>query len=190
MLLLSNIAVPAFHDTPIVRVVEQAYRMRLLAFGLGFVAAAVVFNANGVSVALPALFALNACAWPAMARAFALRSADPHGVEIRNLLIDSALGGAWIALLQFNLLPCALLTVVLSCDKAVAGGCSLMFRGLVVQAAACVLMLALHGLVFAPQSSTVEILAALPLLIAYPLMLGLRLHRPGGSDIAGDPHIA
>ena len=119
MLLLPHIAMPAFHDTPIVRVVEQAYRARLLTFGLGFVAAVTVFNANGLSIALPALFALNACAWPALARAFALRSTDPHGVEIRNLLIDSALGGAWIALLQFNLLPCALLTVVLSCDKAV-----------------------------------------------------------------------
>jgi len=190
---------PAFHDTPIVRVVEQAYRMRLLVFGLAFVAAAVVFNANGASIALPALFALNACAWPAMARAFALRSPDPHGVEFRNLLIDSALGGAWIALLQFNLLPCALLTVVLSCDKAIAGGWGLMLRGWVVQAAACVLTLALHGLTFAPQSSTMEILAALPLLIAYPLMLGLRLRRlgardetdaPAGGGFAGDTHIA
>ena len=199
MLLLSDIATPAFRDTPIVRVVEQAYRMRLLAFGLGFVAAAVVLNANGTSIALSALLAVNACAWPAVARAFALRGTDPHGGEIRNLLIDSALGGAWIALLQFNLLPCALLTVVLSCDKAVAGGWSLMLRGWVVQAAACVLTLALHGLTFAPQSSTAEILAALPLLIAYPLVLGLRLRRlgareeadvPAGDEFAGDRHIA
>jgi len=199
MLVLSDIVVPSFHDTPIMRVVEQAYRTRLLAFGLGFVAAAVVLNANSVSIALPALLALNACVWPAMARAFALRSADPHGVEIRNLLIDSALGGAWIALLQFNLLPCALLTVVLTSDKAIAGGWSLVARGLVVQAAACVLTLALHGLTFAPQSSTVEILAALPLLIAYPLMLGLRLRRldsrdepdvPAGGGFAGDTRIA
>lgn len=199
MLLLPHIAMPAFHDTPIVRVVEQAYRARLLTFGLGFVAAVTVFNANGLSIALPALFALNACAWPALARAFALRSTDPHGVEIRNLLIDSALGGAWIALLQFNLLPCALLTVVLSCDKAVAGSWGLMLRGWVVQAAACVLTLALHGLTFAPQSSTMEILAALPLLVAYPLMLALRLRRLDGRDetggsaaggFAGDTHIA
>jgi hypothetical protein len=37
----------------------------------------------------------------------------------------------------------------------------------------------------------------LPLLIAYPLMLSLRLHRagarddvPGGGEVAGDTHIA
>jgi diguanylate cyclase len=199
MLLLSNMVVPTFHDTPVVRVAEQGYRMRLLAFGLAFVAAAVVLDANGAALVWPALFALNACAWPAVARAFALRSADPRGVEIRNLLIDSALGGVWIALLQFNLLACTLLIVILSCDKVIAGGWSLLLRGLVVQAAACVLTLALHGLKFAPQSSTMEILAALPLLIAYPLVLGMRLRRmgtsadadaPPGGELAGDTHIA
>ena len=199
MLLLSNIVVPAFHDAPVVRVVEQGYRMRLLAFGLAFVAAAAVLDGNGSAIVLPALLALNACLWPAAARALALRSTDPHGVEVRNLLIDSAFGGAWIALLQFNLLPCALLTVVLSCDKAIAGGGSLALRGLVVQAAACVLTLALHGLTYAPQSSTTEILAALPLLIAYPLVLGLRLRHlrardeadvPATGEFAGDTHIA
>jgi len=199
MLLLSNIVVPAFHDTPLVRVAEQGYRTRLLTFGLAFVAAAAVLDANGAALTSSALFALNACVWPAAARALALRSTDPHGVEIRNLLIDSALGGVWIALLQFNLLPCALLISVLSCDKVIAGGWSLLARGLVVQAAACVLALALHGLTFAPQSSTTEILAALPLLIAYPLVLGLRLRHmetraepdmPAGGELAGDPHIA
>jgi len=199
MLLLSNIVVPAFHDTPVVRVVEQGYRTRLLAFGLAFVAAAAVLDANGSALIVPALLALNACVWPAAARAFALRSAEPQGVEIRNLLIDSAMGGIWVALLQFNLLPCALLTIILSCDKVIAGGWNLLLRGLIVQAAACVVTLALHGLTFAPQSSNVEILAALPLLISYPLVLGLRLRRlgahdeadvRGGEEFAGDTHIA
>jgi len=124
---------------------------------------------------LPLLLAINACFWPTIARAFALRSADPHAVEVRNLLIDSAMGGAWVALMKFNLLPCALLTIVLACDKAIAGGWSLVVRGLIVQAAACVLMLAIHGFAFEPQTSTAEILAALPLLLAYPLALCVRV---------------
>ena len=177
MLLMTQIAVPAFHDTPVVRAVEQGYHMRLLAFGLGFIAAAAVLAPDGGSIVVPALLALNAFAWPGLARAFALRGADSHAVETRNLLIDSAMGGAWIALLQFNLLPCALLTLVLTCDKVVSGGWSLVLRGLIVQAAACVLMLALHGLVFAPQTSMLQILACLPLLIAYPLAIAWRLNR-------------
>lgn len=199
MLLMSNIIVPAFHDTPIVRVVEQGYRARLLAFGLGFIAAAAVLSTDSSSIVLPALLALNACVWPGLARAFALRSADPYAVEIRNLLIDSAMGGGWVALMQFNLLPCALLTLVLTCDKAIAGGWSLMLRGLIVQAAACVLMLALHGLVFVPQTSTLEILASLPLLVAYPLIIALRLNRhnvqpatqaPAPEEYVPETHIA
>ena len=65
--------------------------------------------------------------------------------------------------------------------------------------AALALMEPLHGLTFAPQSSTMEILAALPLLVAYPLMRALRLRRLDGRDetggsaaggFAGDTHIA
>jgi hypothetical protein len=64
MLLMTQIAVPAFHDTPVVRAVEQGYHMRLLAFGLGFIAAAAVLSPDGGSIVLPALLALNAFAWP------------------------------------------------------------------------------------------------------------------------------
>jgi len=75
MLLITQIAAPAYHDTPVVRVVEQGYRMRLLAFGLGFIAAAAVLAPDGGSIVVPVLLALNACAWPGFARAFALRGA-------------------------------------------------------------------------------------------------------------------
>jgi diguanylate cyclase len=184
MLLISHIATPAFHDTPVVRAVEQGYRLRLLAFGLGFIAAAAVLTADGSTFVLPFLLAMNASLWPGVARALALHGADPHAIETRSLLIDSALGGAWVALMHFNLLPCALLTVVLGCGSAMAGGWSLLARGLVVQAAACVLTLALHGLTFAPQSSTLQILACLPLLIAYPLAIALRAHRHGLIETA------
>jgi diguanylate cyclase len=188
MLLMSHIVEPGFHDTPVVREVEDGYRLRLLAFGLGFIAAAVVLAARSESLILPVVLAFNACLWPGLARAFALRSADPRAVEIRNLLIDSALGGAWIALMQFNLLPCALLTAVLTCDKVIAGGWSLSLRGLVVQAAACVLTLALHGLIFAPETSMREVLASLPLLVGYPLVLSMRLrHRMGQVESPPTP---
>jgi diguanylate cyclase len=198
MLLISHIATPAFHDTPIVRAVEQSYRLRLLAFGLGFIAAAAVLASSSSSIVLAFLLAVNASLWPGIARAFALHGADPHAVEARNLLIDLAMGGVWVALMQFNLLPCALLTVVLGCGSAMAGGWSLLARGLVVQAAACVLTLALHGLVFAPQSSTLQILACVPLLIAYPLAIALRAHRHGlnettastAGEFTADPRIA
>jgi diguanylate cyclase len=182
MLLMTHIAAPAFHDTPVVRVVEDGYRMRLLTFALGFIAAAAVLTTAGAgNLVLPAVLALNACVWPGLARAFALRSPDPQVVETRNLLIDSAMGGAWIALMQFNLLPCAVLTLVLTCNKVLVGGWSLVARGIVVQAAACVLMLALHGLTFAPQTSTTEILASLPLLFAYALVVSQRVNRLSGQ---------
>jgi diguanylate cyclase len=196
MLLLSDIATPAFHDSPVVRVVEQGYRLRVLVFGLAFIAAAAVLSATGDAFLVLTVLGLNACAWPSLARMFALRSADPRAIEKRSLLFDSSLGGAWVALMQFNLLPSVLLTIVLSCDKLMAGGWSLLLRGLVVQAAACILTLVLHGLMFMPQSSTLQILASLPLLVAYPLAVCLRVYRhnvasaDAASELAGETRIA
>jgi len=81
MLLISHIATPAFHGTPIVRAVERGYRLRLLVFGLGFIAAAAVLTSAGTSLVLPFLIAVNASLWPGIARAFALHGADPHAVD-------------------------------------------------------------------------------------------------------------
>ena len=75
----------------------------------------------------------------------------------------SALGGFWIAVMQFNLLPSVAFSVMVICDKIVAGGRVLSMRGLIVQIAACVLTMAVHGFAFSPLTSMGEILATLPL---------------------------
>jgi diguanylate cyclase len=49
----------------------------------------------------------NAFAWPHVARMLALRSANPRHAELRILMMDSTLGGMWIAVMQFNPLPSA-----------------------------------------------------------------------------------
>jgi diguanylate cyclase len=48
----------------------------------------------------------------------------------------------------------------------------LTIRGLIVQVAACVLTMAVHGFAFSPLTTMAEILATLPLLTLYPLALG------------------
>lgn len=173
MLLLTPIAIVADRDSPVRQFVERSYRARLFGLALGGVCIASVLYQNAVHVAVWGLLVANACVWPSLARALALRSADPVIAETRNLLIDSAMGGAWIALMQFNLLPSVSIALVLAIDKIKIGGWRLLSRSLAVQLAACVLMAAIHGLAFAPQTTMLNIVASLPLLIGYPLAMSV-----------------
>ena len=171
MLLMPQLIDTAKIRTPADEFVERVYRMRACGFGLGFVCLASVLLQLDTHPVTWAMLTLNALGWPQLARVLTLRSADPAKAETRNLLIDSAMGGVWIAFMQFNLLPSVLVALVLTVDKINFGGWSLLLRGLAVQLAACVLAAAIHGLYFAPHTTMLNILASLPLLIAYPLAM-------------------
>jgi diguanylate cyclase len=171
MLLLTPVAIAASHDSPTRQFVERGYRTRLFGLGLGVFCIASVLYESAAHAAVWCLLFANACVWPPVARALALRDADPVTAETRNLLIDSAMGGAWIVLMQFNLLPSVLIALVLAIDKIKIGGWRLLVRSLVVQLATCILVAAIHGLTFAPQTTMLNIAASLPLLIGYPLAM-------------------
>ncbi len=121
-------------ETKQTRFVERIFRLRALGLGLGFFAVAGVLAANGAPPWTWTLLAIDAFLWPHLARQFALHSADPERTEINNLLIDSAMGGVWIALMRFNLVPSALLLVMLAVDKISVGGWRLLGRAFAAQA--------------------------------------------------------
>jgi diguanylate cyclase len=153
------------------RFVERVFRLRALGLGLGFFVIAPVLYENGAAPWAWALLALNGFLWPHLARQFALHGADPERVEINNLLLDSAMGGVWIALMHFNVVPSALLLVMLAIDKISVGGWRLLGRAFGLQVAACVLTAAVGGFAFQPVSSMRVILFSLPFLIGYPLAI-------------------
>jgi diguanylate cyclase len=116
-------------------------------------------------------------AWPHVARALASRSAQPVRAEFRNLVADSAMGGVWVALMQFNLLPSALIVTMLSVDKISAGGVRLLGRGTAFLVAACAATPAAQGFAFEPATPGWVIVACLPFLAAYPLAISAVTHR-------------
>jgi diguanylate cyclase len=130
-----------------------------------------VLHENGAPPWQWALLAIDGFLWPHLARQFALHSADAERAEINNLLLDSAMGGVWIALMRFNLIPSALLLVMLASDKISVGGWGLLARAFTVQVAACVVAAAANGFAFQPESSTPELLFSLPFLAGYPLAI-------------------
>ena len=63
------------------------------------------------------LLAFHGFLWPHIAWYRARPSADPHRTERQHLVFDSALGGVFVALMHFSLLPSVLVVAMLSMDK-------------------------------------------------------------------------
>ena len=158
-------------ETSRTRLVERIYRLRALGLGLGFFAVAGACLDHGAPPWVWTLLAIDAFLWPHLARQFARHGTDPERVEINNLLIDSAMGGVWIALMRFSIVPSALLVVMLAVDKISVGGWRLLARAFALQVAACALTAAANDFAFEPASSMRSILFSLPFLAGYPLAI-------------------
>jgi len=153
------------------RFVRRIYQMRTLGLGVGFFAVAGVLHEQGASPWLWAALVCNGFLWPPIAYLLARRSRDPEYAEYRNLLIDSALGGVWIAVMQFNAVPSALLAVMLSADKIGVGGWRFFARTAAAQVVTCLATWAVLGFGFQPHSSMPVILASLPFMFVYPMAI-------------------
>lgn len=153
------------------RFVRRIYRMRTLGLGFGFFAVAGVLYENGASPWLWGLLFANGYLWPPLAYLLASRSRDPEYAEYRNLVIDSAMGGAWIAVMQFDLVPSALLAVMLSADKIGVGGWRFFGRTVLALIGSCLTVWAILGFGFSPHSSMPVIVCSLPFMLVYPLAI-------------------
>ena len=155
----------------------RMYRMRALGLGLGGVCVGAVLWENGAPPALWVLLACNALLWPHLAYLRVKAHGErPLQAEFQNLVFDTAMGGFWIAAMQFNALPSVLLTVMLTMDKMIIGGGRFALRALAVMALTCLAASAAWGFAFAPRTSYPVMLACLPFLAVYPMALGIATH--------------
>ena len=157
--------------------VRRMYRPRVIGLALGGVAIVGVLISNGAHPALWGALVLSTVVWPHVALWLGSRSANPFRTELFSLTIDSALGGAWIALMHFNLLPSVVLLIMLSMDKMAVGGAKFVARCSVALVVACAAVSALTGFQVRPYTNMVEIIASLPLLVLYPLVVGVTTYR-------------
>ncbi|MEP7043043.1 MAG: diguanylate cyclase [Dokdonella sp.] len=181
-MLLSNAFATMPEAADAQRFVARVHRLRTFGLALGGFAVASVLYQNTAAPVLWVLLLCHALLWPHLARALASASAQSKQTELRSLLIDSALGGCWIAAMRFNVLPSVLLLTMLAVDKISVGGWRMLGRALALQVAACAAtVLAIWTLDGAfpwqPQSSMPTILASLPFLTAYPLLISSSMHR-------------
>ncbi|MEN4883227.1 diguanylate cyclase [Pantoea agglomerans] len=104
------------------RFVRRMFMMRQLGTFLCFLPILSVLMELGKSLELCALLFTNAFVWPYAAFRLALRSRDPTGFERKNLTLDAAFGGFWVATMALSPLPSIIIMAVLISDRYSAGG--------------------------------------------------------------------
>jgi diguanylate cyclase len=159
------------------RVVARSYGLRMLGLALGGIMVGVVLYRHGAPASVWVLLAMHALAWPHVVRLVLRRSSDPIADDHRLFLGDAAMGGVWIALMQFSLLPSALLAMMFAITFVAINGGGLLVRGLGLLLVACGVAGAANGFAFAPWTDGPEMLASLPLLMVFPVTLGFITHQ-------------
>ena len=159
------------------RFARRMYRLRVLGPVLGAVCIGAALWTQGAHLLTWAILALNALAWPHIAYLIASRSANSYRAERRNLIFDSATGGAWMAAIGFSAAPSAVIFAMMAMDKASVGGMRFLARCLAAQAGSAALVAMAPGFELHLHSSLVERVATLPLLIGYPLAIGFATYR-------------
>jgi diguanylate cyclase (GGDEF)-like protein len=121
--------------------------------------------------------AFNALVWPHLARWVALRNARPDDAERRNLILDAALGGFWVAAMGGNVLPSVLIATMLAMNGVAVGGLGLLGWSLAAQFAVGVASWLVLQPTFVVLPDTATLFAALPFAIVYPLTIGAISYR-------------
>lgn len=149
----------------------------MLGMALGGLCVGAVLIEHQSSSTLWGLLIMSGLLWPHMALLLSSTSADPHRAECRNLIVDSAIGGAWIALMQFNLLPSLLMITMLTIDKFHVGIPRLSIWSSLALVNTCLVVALINGLAFSPETSMPVMLACVPFLMAYPLAISIASFR-------------
>ena len=156
---------------------RRIYPMRVLGMGLGGLAIGGTLYAQHAPVALWWWMALSCLAWPQLAFVHASKSRDAYAAERRNLLIDSAIAGAWVPLLHFCLLPSAILVTVTTFDKLNTGMRRLWLQSIPFLLGAMLVVTVAVRPQLELEGGLLVVVCCLPLLIVHTLATGMANYR-------------
>ncbi|HGA2316836.1 TPA: diguanylate cyclase [Pseudomonas putida] len=146
---------------------------RAIGTGLGFFCVMI-----GIAPLEPGLWvwvvlAAHGFVWPHLAYLIARSSAQPFRAEQRNLIFDGFAGGCWAGAMGLNPLPSVIILSMIAMDKIAAGGWHMLFKTLLAQTIGIGLGLWLYAPPLFPQTSQAQMLACLPILLIYPMAIGM-----------------
>lgn len=153
------------------RFVQTVYRIRIIGLLLlGLSLGAPLFDRATPLVDWVFLLAV-VCVWPHIAYLSSRNSSNPAAAEVRNVLIDSLLGGVAMGAIAFNIIPCLVVYLVL-CINSFSLNTKLFGQSVVMVICGAAISAVLHDFRFDPHSSLREILFSLPVLLIYPILAG------------------
>lgn len=161
------------------RVLRRSHGLRTLGLALGTIMVGCVLYRQGAPLAVWILLLLHGLAWSHAVRLMLHHSNRPLDVDERCFMVDTAMGGVWIALMHFNLLPSVVLVMTYSMALIAVDGGKLLVRGLALMAVASAVVASAFGFAFSPETDMVELLASIPLLVLFPATLSMMIHRLG-----------
>jgi signal transduction histidine kinase len=125
------------------------------------------------SVVTWTLLGMQGLLWPQLAYLLARNASDQRAAEHRNLLIDAAFQGAWIAFLNASLWPTVSMTTAMLMGIAGVGGLALLARSIVAGALGFGAFAAIGGFTFRPDASHLTIAICIVGIIAFTIMFAL-----------------
>ncbi|MGK3142362.1 diguanylate cyclase [Pantoea sp. C2G6] len=159
------------------RFVRRMFAMRQLGTFLCFLPILSVLMEMGRGAGLCGLLFINAFIWPYTAYRLALRSRDPTGFERKNLTLDAAFGGAWVALMALSPFPSVIIIAVLISDRYSAGGWAQLKSALQAFMLAFLLVWGVEGAPLLINFSARTVWLTLPLASVYLLALSVVSHH-------------
>lgn len=122
-------------------------------------------------------FAAYCFIWPHAALFYSLFVSDTLKTGQRHLLFDSIACGFWVAAIDFNLIPSAVILTMVALNNISTGGLSFLARGILFELLGLVAGVAVFGWNPHIESSLYDSLASLPTLVLYPLTIGLMSYQ-------------
>lgn len=162
---------------PGAKLVRRLYLPRALGLGMGSLCVGAGLYQVGAPAWLWGLLAFNGLLWPHLAYQWGRRGASPYRRERANLLLDAASGGFWVPAMGLNLLPSVLILAMLGMDNLAVGGRALFLRGLLAHLAGAAIAMAILPLRLELAANLTTQLACLPMLLAYPTIIGVVTYR-------------
>ena len=156
---------------------HRIYPLRIFGMALGGLAVGSVLYEQQAPLPYWVVMVLACFVWPHLAYLHAKLSADGHRAEARNLLIDSAIAGAWVPLMHFCILPSVVLVMVTTFDKLSSGIRRLWLHSLPGMLGTAVLLSAWLQPEPRLDASLAVVLCSLPLLIMHTFAVSVTSYR-------------
>ena len=154
-------------------IVMLDYPVRIAAHLLVFVVMASALIDSQIPRWAWAALGLTGIVWPHLACLVARRSKDSKAAELRNLLGDNLIIGAFASLTGFSLWPSAMMfTAIVAANLSVSGP-AFALRGAVAMTIGSLSLLSLTGLEFTPDSSLLTAVLSASALFLFNALLGL-----------------